>query len=346
MADIFALRHDQLPASVADQRQRQRREKAVGRDVQHREGLDFTFFARRAFCGFGFTLGPGPRRRGRPVISHLNAVGALQYRNQIIRAQTAGALRQGPLRLALELDLPFSPHSQRYFNDLRHAGRADRMAARLQPPGRIDRQRAVHGSFPFLDRLPAFARRKKSQVLRADDLKRREGVVDLGKVDLFRRNAGHLIGALGCRLGRAEAGKRLPLAQTHGPGPMADARDEEVGFLRRYDHRGGAVRHRRAIIEPERRRDKLARKIGLRGDRFLKLGERVQRTVQVIFHRNERLALLPLDHLGQDARRCAGAQMGHLLPAQDQHVAIVARCDRLTGRVQRRRAGGRGRLDS
>src|SRR5690242_5100782 len=74
-----------------------------------------------------------------------------------------------------------------------HAARPDRVAERLEPAARVHGDVAFERGPPLLREPAAVALLAEAEVLRVGDLRPREAVVDLGEVDVARRDAGHRV---------------------------------------------------------------------------------------------------------------------------------------------------------
>src|SRR5688500_5011560 len=81
------------------------------------------------------------------------------------------------------------PHA---LDELRDAGRGQRMPAGLEAAGRVDRQAAVARGLAVEGDPAGLPRRDEAEILERDQLERREGVVQLREVDALRTEARHL----------------------------------------------------------------------------------------------------------------------------------------------------------
>ena len=94
----------------------------------------------------------------------------------------------------MPLDLPlsgFAANLQHQVADLRHAGRAHRMALRFQAAAGVHWPLAPQRRAPCKRVRPALSLFHEPQVFGGDDLGDGEAVVQLGELDLARRHAGH-----------------------------------------------------------------------------------------------------------------------------------------------------------
>src|SRR5437660_459704 len=78
--------------------------------------------------------------------------------------------------------------------DLPEAGRADRVALRFQPAGRVDRDPSAERRLAALGDPAALAEGAEAEILRLHHLREGRGVVDLGHVHLLGPDPGALIG--------------------------------------------------------------------------------------------------------------------------------------------------------
>ena len=131
---------------------------------------------------------------------------------------------------------------------LGHAGGADRMSLRLESAGDVDRQSAVAGGPPLLDRAASLTGFGQAEHLVDDELGDGETVVHLGEGHVGEGQLRHLQGALGGQPAGGEVGDvaAVGVEVVVGVGEPLDP-----GQCRRrvplQDERGGAVADERAV---------------------------------------------------------------------------------------------------
>jgi E-phenylitaconyl-CoA hydratase len=152
----------------------------------------------------------------------------------------------------------------------------------VHAPGRelaavgVERQFAVEGdALPALDEGACLAVAAQAEGLEPGEREEREPVVELGDVDIARREAG-AAPHLRRRVGRGHLGVVGPLVPASLAGRPADRRDPDgrvravTGPVGRGDHQGdGAVDRNIAVEQAQRVRDGPGREVVVKGDRLL-----------------------------------------------------------------------------
>src|SRR2546421_2861268 len=120
------------------------------------------------------------------LLEDVNRAGAAE-------ADHVGETEPGPFDLSL---VRLASQVRRHLVDVRDAGRAERVPLREQTTGDVHRNLAAECDGAAVDHLTGLAVFAQAEVLVMQDLGRREAVVQLDEIDVFRSDAGHLVGLL------------------------------------------------------------------------------------------------------------------------------------------------------
>ena len=144
-------------------------------------------------------------------------------------------------------------------HDLGHTGRTHRVAAGLQTARDIDGDLASKAGLTGRGRLAAFALLKETDMLTIGNLQDREGIMQLGHIDISRFKLGHLEGLPGSQRDGLQVSRIFTLLQRVRVSGLAEAGDQDGQFGQLFGHlqraqyqRGCPIADRAEIVQMQR----------------------------------------------------------------------------------------------